>query len=526
MRLGATAREHRLPLITCDRIAEPTYRALGVTYEVLSPINRPRCLSLQFWIMAQDLSAGAGASMAVKRLSAWTMTREALTVGLDAGEGFLGRTRGNDITTFRCGGRRFVVVSHPDHVDHVLHAARLKYVKSNEYEPIRAGAGISVLTDEGDSWAAHRGALNPTFARRHLNSLVELMMDPIVDMDRRLIAQGDGNEFDMHDVMVDVTLRVLANALFSQDVGPLVDTVNDLIAEGMRKHEKLARLALWGLLPRRVYDGMIKVVRSKVRLPPPARGIQNIVKSLDRAVDEVVDGRINQPTDDNDLLNALFRADGGTWPRQRVRDEAMTFMLAGHETAAVAMSWFWYLLALNEDARNKMLDEVDTVLGDRRPCADDLSKLPWTTASVLETLRFYAPVWLLGREAIEDDVIAGHPIRPGTTVMIPAHHIHHDSRWWPDPERFDPNRFVPSSGSPDEGAVNARHRSAYIPFGGGRRVCVGQSFAAMEMVLIAATLSQRHTFDLKPGHPVELEAAITLRPKHGIRVIARRRRIQ
>lgn len=459
-----------------------------------------------------------------KRIGTWTMTREALTVGLDAGEGFLGRTRGNDITRFRCGGRRFVVVSHPDYVDHVLHAARLRYVKSNEYEAIRAGAGISVLTDEGDSWATHRSALNPTFARRHLNNLTELMIDPIVDANRRLVAQGDGVEFDMHDTMVDVTLRVLANALFSQDFGPLVDSVNDLIAQGMRKHEVLARLALWGLLPRRVYDGMIKLVRSGARLPPPGRGLQNIVKSLDRAVDEVVDRRVGQPTDDNDLLNALLRADGGTWPRQRVRDEAMTFMLAGHETAAVAMSWFWYLMARNEDARARMLAEVDTVLGNRRPCADDLSRLPWTTACVLETLRFFAPVWLLGREAIEDDVIAGHHIRRGTTVMIPVHHIHHDARWWPDPERFDPSRFVAAGGDgPGREASSTRHRSAYVPFGGGRRVCIGQSFAAMEMVLIAATLSQRHTFDLKPGHPVELEAAITLRPKHGIRVIARAR---
>ena len=444
------------------------------------------------------------------------MSREAFTVGLDAGEGFIGRSRGNEITRFRCGARRFVVISDPDHVDHVLYAERLRYVKSNEYEPIRAGAGISVLTDEGDSWASHRGALNPTFARRHLNSLVDLMIEPIVGLDRRLAAQPDGTEFDMHDAMVEVTLRVLANALFSQDFGPLVDSVNDLIARGMRKHEKLARIALWGLLPRRMYDAMTRVVRSKVPLPPPMRELQDIVKSLDAAVDAVVDGRINRPTDDNDLLNALLHADGGTWPRRRVRDEAMTFMLAGHETAAVAMSWFWYLMALNPDARRRMLDEVDDVLGGRHPCADDLARLPWTTACVLEAQRYFAPVWLLRREAIEDDVIDGYRIRRGTTVMIPVHHIHHDPRWWPDPDRFDPGRHL-------QKGAKGRHRCAYIPFGGGRRVCIGQSFALMEMVLIAAILSRGHTFDLAPGHPVELEAAITLRPKHGVRVIARRR---
>ena len=125
------------------------------------------------------------------------MSREAITIGFDAGDGFLGRTRGHDIARFRCAGRRFVSITHPDYVDHVLHRARLKYVKSNDYEPIRAAAGINLLTDEGDSWAAHRGTLNPTFARRHLNEMVDLMIDPI----ERVTAELDAERrFDMHEV--------------------------------------------------------------------------------------------------------------------------------------------------------------------------------------------------------------------------------------------------------------------------------------------------------------------------------------
>ena len=154
-------------------------------------------------------------------------------------------------------------------------------------------------------------------------------------------------------------------------------------------------------------------------------------------------------------------------------------MLAGHETTANAMSWFWYLMARHAEARDRMLAEIDDVLGSRRPGAADLGRLPWTT------------------------------------VIIPIHHIHHDPRWWPDPETFDPNRF---------GASHDRPRCAYLPFGGGRRICIGQSFALMEMVLIAAIMSQRFTLDLAPGHPVELEATLTLRPKHGVQVIASDRR--
>jgi cytochrome P450 len=440
------------------------------------------------------------------------MTREAITIGFDAGDGFLGRLRGSDIARFRCAGRRFVSISHPDYVDHVLHEARLRYVKSNEYEPIRASAGINLLTDEGDSWAAHRGVLNPTFARRNLNGIVDLMIDPIVDITDAL---GTGARFDMHQTMVEATLRVVANSLFSQDFGPLVQSMNDLATRGLRHAERLQRLGLCGLMPRPAYDALHWLAFSGVRLPPPLGNIQDITLTLDRAVNSVIDERLAHPTDSADLLNVLLRADGGTWPRRRIRDEALTFMLAGHETTANAMSWFWYLMALHTDARDRMLAEVDDVLGARRAGADDLGRLPWTTACLQESQRYFSAVWVIARRAIEDDVIAGHHIRRGTTVVIPIHHIHHDPRWWRDPEEFDPGRFLP--GAKD------RPRSVYLPFGGGRRICIGQSFALMEMVLIAAIMSQRFTFDLALDYPVELEATLTLRPKNGVHLIARSR---
>jgi cytochrome P450 len=459
------------------------------------------------------LTAERLAAKPAQRLNSWTMTREALTIGFDAGDGFLGRARGSAIVRFRCAGRRFVSISHPDYVDHVLHEARLKYVKSNEYEPIRATVGVNLLTDEGDSWAAHRGLLNPTFARRHLNGIVDLMIDPITDVTDAL---ETGARFDIHQTMVEATLRVVANSLFSQDFGPLVQSMNDMATRGLRHAERLQRLGLWGLMPRPVYGALHWLAFSGVHLPPPLRDMQDITLTLDSAVNAVIDDRLVHPTDSVDLLNVLLRADGGRWPRQRIRDEALTFMLAGHETTANAMSWFWYLMALHTETRDRMLAEVDDVLGTRRPCADDLGRLPWTTACLQESQRYFSAVWTIGRRAIADDVIGGHHIRRGTTVLIPIHHIHHDPRWWPNPETFDPTRFWP----PD----HERPRSAYLPFGGGRRICIGQSFALMEMVLMAAIMSQRFTFDLAPGYPVELEATLTLRPKNGVHVIGKRRK--
>jgi cytochrome P450 len=447
------------------------------------------------------------------------MTREAITIGFDESDGFLGRGRGRDIIRFRCGARRFVSVAHPDYVDHVLHRARLQYVKSNEYEPIRAAVGVNLLTDEGDSWAAHRATLNPTFARRHLNEMVDLMIDPIERVTADLDAREDPVEFDMHATMVEATLRVVANALFSQDFGPLVQSMKQLVTRGLRRTERLGRLGLVGLLPRPVYNALAWSTFSGIPLPPPLREGQKIALALDAAVNNVLEDRLAHPTESADLLNVLFQADNGTWPRKRVRDEALTFMLAGHETTANAMSWFWYLMALHPEARELMLAEIDDVLGGRRPTAADLTRLPWTTACLQESQRYYSAVWMIAREAVVDDDIDGHHIRPGTTVLIPIHQIHHNERWWPDPEAFDPTRFFGD-------APKQRPRSAYLPFGGGRRICIGQSFALMEMVLMAAIISQRFTFDVCPDHPVELEATLTLRPKHGVHVIGHRREAQ
>ncbi len=442
------------------------------------------------------------------------MTREAITIGFDAGGGFLGRTRCSDISRFRCAGRRFVSITHPDYVDHVLHRARLKYVKSNDYEPIRAAAGINLLTDEGDSWAAHRATLNPTFARRHLNEIVDLMIDPIERVTAELAAQQPNSTCTQRWSRPRCGLwRTRCSARTS---ARLVHSMKDLTTRGLRRTERLGRIGLLGLLPRPVYDTLSWCTFSGVPLPPPLREGQKIALALDAAVNGVLDDRIAHPTDSADLLNVLFHADNGTWPRRRIRDEALTFMLAGHETTANAMSWFWYLMSQHPEARQRMLAEVDDVLAGRRPTAADLTRLPWTTACLQESQRYYSAVWIIAREVIEDDIIDGHHIRPGTTVLIPIHHIHHDERWWPDPETFDPTRFIGDAGKD-------RPRSAYLPFGGGRRICIGQSFALMEMVLMAAIMSQRFTFDVLPDHPVELEATLTLRPKRGVHVIARRR---
>ena len=445
-------------------------------------------------------------------------TYEALTIGLDYEDGMIGRMKGIDVLRFRAGTRRFVAFTKPEYVDHVLHSGRLKYHKSFEYEILRAILGVSLFTDEDESWQRHRTMLGPMFAKRHLDGLIELMIEPI-EAARTAIGAQDGRiEVDMVGEMVELTLNVVGNALFGQQFAKIATSMSGLVTYGLRFAEHLERLFIVFAPPKRAWRGLSSVAFTPVPLPPPFRRIQRIVRILDKAVWDVIDERRAHPTDSPDLLNHLLNAadETGQLPVRRVRDEALTFMLAGHETTANALSWMWYLLALNPIARERLLDEVDTVLQGRTPTVDDLPRLQWTAACFHEAMRYFSPAWAIPRVAIEDDVVDGHHIRKGTTVIIPVHHIHHDARWWPNPDEFDPSRFLP-------GASKDRPRSAYLPFGGGKRMCIGSSFATMESVLITAMLSQQFVFDLAPGHPVEPEATLTLRPRYGLKMIARRR---
>ena len=195
--------------------------------------------------------------------------------------------------------------------------------------------------------------------------------------------------------------------------------------------------------------------------------------------------------------------------RNQIGDELMTFMLAGHETTANAMAWTWRNLSLNPEARERLFDEVDTVLGDRIPTMDDVDRLPWTKACVEESMRLNPPVWAVGRRPQRDVQIGGFDVPRNSAVFVLIAMVHRDPAVWENPEGFDPRRFLPGNGKD-------RPRHAYLPFGVGRRVCVGQTFAMVEAVLLTAMIARRLAFDLPRGSRVRAEAAITLRPKGGL----------
>lgn len=445
-----------------------------------------------------------------------------LVRGLHVGSPIIRGARDSDIATMRIGRRRSFTIKHPDYVDHVLHDAVDRYEKSIEYELLRAVLGRNLFTDEGESWRKHRMMLNPVMGKRHVRGMCDLMIEPIADFVERNDRGGDRVPIEMAGAMTELTMDVVGAALFGHQFGELSRRMQKVVTTGLRAAEIATRLLMVAQPPVWGMRAFAATLQHAPLLPPGLSQLQWVMRTVDEAVWEVIHDRQEHPSQTDDLLNLLLGArddDGNALPLKRVRDEVTTFMLAGHETTANAMAWMWYLLALNTGARDRMLDEVDTVLGTsppRRPTIEDLPSLPWTTACFQEAMRFYPPAWVIPRVAVADDEIDGHRIPKGSTVIIPIHAIHHDARFWPDPEVYDPARFLGD-------AAKHRHRSAYLPFGGGRRICIGTSFALLETTLITAMMSQRFVYDLVPGHPVEAEATLTLRPRHGVKMTARRR---
>ena len=448
-----------------------------------------------------------------KRFPILPTTISALVKGWGFEDGLYRKFAGNDVTRFRVGLRRFAAITRPEYVEHVLFEHHDRYEKSIDFAAVNGAIGVGIFSDNGESWKHHRKILNPMFTRKHLENVFDLMAAPIVEAAAAL--PKEPAEIEMHDIMVELTLDVIGNAIFYQDFKKYFpDDLGYRITSGLDSTMELARILMAVAPPAWANKLIYKLIHGRVPFPPPLTNLKKGAKTVVGGVEAIIADKRAHPTDTPDLINLMLKCvDEGTMTPERVRSEATVNMLAGHETTATTMSFLWHLLSQNHWARDRMLEEVDTVLQGRTPTAADLRNLPWTAACIDETMRLYPPVWFSPRTAIVDDVIGGHHIKAGTTVIIPAFLIGRDPRWWPNPEVFDPSRFMP-------GADPAPHRGASAPFSGGPRTCIGRNLALMETVLIAAKFSQTHTFETVPGHRMEPQATPSLRPRYGLRVIA------
>jgi cytochrome P450 len=402
------------------------------------------------------------------------------------------------------------LLSRPEHAEHVLAVNQDNYVKAFTYRPLRALIGNGLLTSEGDDWRRHRRLVQPVFSRRDVRSFGPPMTEAAQRMLTAWTRRPAGDQFDVSAQLSALALDVVGRALFSADLTGEAPQITRAMSAG----QKIAMLATfvpvsWG--PRQT-----RTLKAVARRAGHTDGIEEVVGHLiaRRRAEPV------PPAGRRDLLDVLMTArpdDGSPLTDTEISDELATFLLAGHETSAVTLCWALALLSAYPSARDHLEAEVDTVLGGSAPTAADVDRLPWTTAVIAETMRLYPPAWTIERDALADDNVAGVPVPAGSTIAVPPYLIHRHPRFWSDPAGFDPARFLTGNQQSAEADERRRpgtelSRYAYIPFGGGRRACVGQSFAELETVLVLASIAQRFRLELTAAGLPKPIAAVTLRP--------------
>ncbi|WP_327091221.1 cytochrome P450 [Nonomuraea sp. NBC_01738] len=410
--------------------------------------------------------------------------------------------RSAGVVRVRTGRKKgYVVAWAPEHIERIFVTHQQVYGKSAQYRLLAVVTGDGLLTSEGEHWSAQRRLIQPMFAKRHLHRFAGNMTEAIADFVKEWEQLDDAAPVDAAVAMNRLTLDVVGRALFGAGLAGKAARLGKVLTTGLRVGVRATRLQLLFDTPPWLLTAAQKVVRRSPAWVPGVRTLHEVLDTTDRVVEEIIAAH-RGGTDD--LLGLLLAA---PMERRQVRDEVMTFLLAGHETTANGLAWFWYLLALHPEAREQVEAEVAEVLGGRTPTADDADRLVWTAAAFQEALRLYPPAWSIVRRTVEPDRLGDLDVPAGTNVVIPVHLAHRDPTAWPDPERFDPDRFLPG---------NAVHRFSYLPFGAGRRICVGAGFAVMEATLIIAMLVQRFRLELEEGAEVSAEATVTLRPRHGI----------
>jgi cytochrome P450 len=317
----------------------------------------------------------------------------------------------------------------------------------------------------------------------------------------------DGETLDVSREMMRLALAIAGKTLFDTDVETEADEIGAALTTAIELFTTLT-------LP---FADLLE------KLPlPSTRRFQRARARLDATIYRMIEERRRSGEDRGDLLSMLLLAqdvegDGAGMTDEQLRDEALTILLAGHETTAKALTWTWYLLSAHPEVEARLHAELEAVLSGRLPTADDVPRLRYTRMILAEAMRLYPPAWIIGRRALGDYEINGYFIPARSILLMCQYLTHHDPRYFPDPFRFDPERWRPE-------AEAARPKFSYFPFGGGPRQCIGEGFAWMEGVLLIATLAGQWRMRLVPGHPVELQPIVTLRPKHGMRMALERRR--
>jgi cytochrome P450 len=391
----------------------------------------------------------------------------------------------------------------PDDIEYVLSTNAKNFIKSRSLRSpfFQRLVGNGLLTSEGEEWKRQRRLAQPAFHRQRISAYGDVMVEYAT---RMISSWRHGEQRDIHRDMMRLTLEIVVKTLFNADVSGDADKVGQVLSKMVKPFASQATLK-W------IFDN---------RLPTPDhRRFNQAAKEIDEIVYRIIAERRASSRDQGDLLSMLLAAhdeDGSQMTNRQLRDEVMTLFLAGHETTALTLSWAWYLLAQNPEVEKKFHSELDEVLQGRRPTMADMSNLKYAEMIAKESMRLYPPAYGVGRETIDECEIGGYRVRAKSQVFMFQWATQRDSRFFEDPQRFRPERWT-------DDFSNALSKYAYFPFGGGPRLCIGNYFAMMEVVLLLATIGQRFKFSLLPDHSVSLLPTMSLRPRDGIRVTVNER---
>ena len=409
-----------------------------------------------------------------------------------------------ELAHFRIGRDHAYLVGTPELVRELFGPLGRFGRKGRGLEQTRVLLGDGLLTSEGDLHRRQRRLIQPAFHASRIEAYAQIMRTAAAELPDRA-GWAEGAVRDMTADMAALTLRIVGQTLFAADLTDDSTAVSGALAELLGRFQRV----------------MVPGGALLNRLPlPSTRVLMSAIAELDAVVARLIAEQRAGLGDDGTVLAMLLHArdeDGRPMPDRLVRDEVLTLMLAGHETTANALDWTWLLLDRDPAAADRLHAELDAA-----PARARLAELPYTHAVIAESMRLYPPAWVIGRRMTADVTLAGWSIPAGSLVLASQWVTQRDPRWWPDAHTFTPQRWLTEDGRFDE-AAPGQPRGAYFPFGIGRRVCIGESFAWTEAVLALAALARDWAPALVPGHPIALRPAVTLRPMHGLRMVLHRR---
>jgi len=397
------------------------------------------------------------------------------------------------------------VVNEPDLVHEVLVANancyRRPMARKALLEPF-LGDGLAV--SEGEIWRRHRKLMQPAFHSSHIGTYADIMVKYAIDMGTEGKARSEsGKSYAIDKASKSYSLRVIIKALLNLDMVTESHPIINLICETLEVEELMPKLRF--LLPQWV---------------PTAynRRQKKAIAQLDAEIYRLIDERRKLGTNKGDILSMLLSArdkNNNILTDEEVRDEIITLVL-GNRTTSSALTWMWYLLSQHPEVVTKLHAELDRVLHGRLPTFEDMPQLPYTEMIVKETIRLYPPTWLGSRELTEDTLLDGYAAKKGQVVILNVYGLSHDARFFPDPDRFDPERF----NSENEGTIP---HYAYLPFSAGPHTCIGNTYALIQLRLVLATLAQNYHLELAPDCIVVPYLDVTIVPKFGLNMILKPR---